>query len=101
MDGKASVLVSENTITLTEGETATIRAFCVPGDKKATFASSDDAVATVTASKGKITAVSAGTAVITATLTVGEDTVEDVCVVTVEAAAPEVPETPTPDPGQE
>ncbi len=62
----SNVLISKETLSLEVGQSETITATIVPSDatnKKVTWESSDDAVATV--SNGKVTAVAEGTATIT------------------------------------
>ena len=62
-----SVALNKTSLTLTVGESATLKATLSPTDatnKKLTWSSSDKAVATVSSS-GKVTAVKAGTATIT------------------------------------
>ncbi|MGN1195593.1 MAG: Ig-like domain-containing protein, partial [Acutalibacteraceae bacterium] len=71
-----SVSLSEQEVTLTEGESATLTASFLPETttfKDLIWESSDNEVATV--ENGKITAVSLGTAVITAKSTVNENVV--------------------------
>ena len=80
------VTVSEDTVSLEEGETKTIKATVTPSkatNKKVTWSSDDESVATVTG--GKITAKKAGTATITAKTADGGFTAE--CKVTVTAKA--------------
>lgn len=73
-----SITLSEEAITLAEGQTATLEATVTPeGAAPAEWASSDEAVATV--EDGVVTAVAAGTATVTATS--GDKTAE--CEVTV------------------
>ena len=98
-----SVSLSEESLTLTEGDSAQLTATVLPeeaDDKSVEWSSSDDDIATVDAS-GLVTAVTAGTATITVTTVDGGFTAT--CEVTVEAAetpGPENPDTPdTPDPG--
>lgn len=72
----ASVSLDQTSLTLTEGETATLKATVLPENatnKKVTWTSSNAKVATVDAN-GKITAVSAGTAKITVTTEDGKKT---------------------------
>ena len=88
---KASVPVTgvsldKTTLTLTEGETATLVATVAPDDateKSVTWSTSNDKAATVD-NNGKVTAVAAGSAVITVTTADGGKTAT--CEVTVEAA---------------
>ena len=75
-------------MTLEVGGTATLSATVEPADatdKKVTFTSSDESIATVTPVQGKVTAVSAGTTTITGTTSNGL-TVE--CTVTVTEPEP-------------
>lgn len=77
------ITLSQSALTLTEGENATLTATVTPAnasDKTVTWSSNDTAVATVDAT-GKVTAVKAGTATITANA--GEKTAT--CTVTVNA----------------
>lgn len=81
------VSLNTNTLELIAGEDATLIASVQPGkatNKNVTWASSDDAVATVDAT-GKVVAVAAGTAKITVTTTDGGKTA--ICDVTVTAAS--------------
>ena len=80
-----SVALDQESITLTEGETATLTATITPENatnKAVTWSSSNEAVATVL--EGTITAISAGTATITVTTEDGAKTAT--CEVTVESA---------------
>lgn len=61
--------------------TSTLTAATVPADAVVTWSSSDDEVATV--EDGVITGVSAGTATITASITVDGTSYTDTCAVTV------------------
>lgn len=77
------VTLDKTSLTLTEGETETLKATVAPDnatDKSITWSSSNASVATVDAS-GKVTAVSAGTATITVKTTDGGKTAD--CAVTV------------------
>ncbi len=80
----ATNVIIDNSLSLTIGETGTISATVLPKDasQSVTWASDNESVATVDAS-GKVTAVSAGTANITATSTDGTNLTSDPCVVTV------------------
>lgn len=80
----SGVGLTPSTLTLAEGDTATLNAIVVPAsasDKSVTYTSSADAVATVSAD-GTVSAVAEGTATITVTTTDGGYT--DTCAVTVE-----------------
>lgn len=77
-DGKNKISLDKTTLTLTVGQSETLTVSGAEGTVE--WTSSDAAVATVT--NGEVTAVSAGTAVITATA----DGAEAKCTVTVEAA---------------
>ena len=62
--------MNKTTATLTVGATETLSATIAPADatnKSVQFTSSDETIATVTPVQGKVTAVKAGTATITAT----------------------------------
>ena len=79
------VTLDQETITLTEGETATLTATITPENatnKAVIWSTSDETVATV--SEGTITAISAGTATITVTTEDGAKSAT--CEVTVESA---------------
>ncbi|MCQ2607057.1 MAG: glycosyl hydrolase family 8 [Bacteroidales bacterium] len=77
-------IIIDNSLSLTVGESASIKATILPAGASTTvdWKSDKPAVATVDAT-GKVTAVSAGTANITATTTDGTDLTSDKCVVTV------------------
>ena len=80
------VSVAPETLTLTEGASASLKATVAPAnatDKSVTWSSSDKTVATVNSS-GRVTAVAAGSATITVTTVDGGKTAT--CAVTVEAA---------------
>ncbi len=83
-----SIELSETNLSLVEEETVTLTATVLPSYALVTWSSSDESVATVDAS-GKVTAVSEGTATITASSVAGEESAT--CEVTV--TAPEVPVT--------
>lgn len=79
--------MNKTTATLTVGATETLSATVSPEtaiDKSVKFTSSDETIATVTPVQGKVTAVKAGTATITAT-TSNDKTAT--CEVTVTAAS--------------
>ena len=88
---KPSVYVKENKITLAVGDTRTLTATTTPAGETVTWASSDSTKASVT-SGGVVTAAAAGTAVITASITIGEGasakTYTDTVTVNVSAANP-------------
>ena len=71
VDFNPSVYVNPTKVTLKVGGTKTLDATTTPANQTVTWTSSNTSVATVT-SAGKITAVAAGTAVVTATITIGE-----------------------------
>lgn len=79
--------MNKTTATLTVGATETLSATVAPADatnKSVQFTSSDETIATVTPVQGKVTAVKAGTATITATTSNGKTAT---CEVTVTAAS--------------
>lgn len=79
--------MNKTTATLAVGATETLSATVAPTDstdKSVQFTSSDATVATVTPVQGKVTAIKAGTATITATTVNGKTTT---CEVTVTAAS--------------
>lgn len=78
-----SVTLNKDTLALTVGgDSATLVATTVPAGETVTWTSSDDNVATVT-SGGVVAPVAAGTATITATITVDTHDYTDTCAVTV------------------
>lgn len=78
-----SVTLDKDTLALTVGgDSATLVATTVPAGETVTWTSSDDNVATVT-SGGVVAPVAAGTATITATITVDAHDYTDTCAVTV------------------
>ena len=88
MGGDATVEISLNraNLKLTEGQTFTLKATTMPAGQTVTFTSDADSYASVNSTSGKVTAVAAGTAVITASMTVDGTTYTDKCTVTVVAA---------------
>lgn len=79
------VLLNKHTETITGTGTKTLTATVKPTGATVTWASNNTSVATV--SSGTVTGVSAGTAVITASITVNGVTASDSCTVTVSAGA--------------
>lgn len=77
-----SITLNTHAVKLAEGETYKFSWVTVPAGKAVTWASSADAKATVAA--GTVTAVAAGTAIITATITDGGVDYTDTCTVIVE-----------------
>lgn len=75
--------LTQHSLTLTEGNTATIGASTYPVESEITWSSSDSEVATV--SDGTITAVGEGDAIITAQISVDGVEFTDTCTVIVEA----------------
>ncbi len=91
-EGQVSISLSNTTLAIEAGKTATIKVTKVaPEDATVAWSSSNEAVATVV--NGVITAKTAGNTVITATATKGDETATATCNVTVTAAP-----TPTPTP---
>lgn len=84
---KPEVKFDVTTMELSEGGTGTITATVVPSDATITWKSDSESVAKVD-STGKVTAVGAGTAKITATITVGTTEYKAECTVTVTGSAP-------------
>ena len=87
MGGEATVEISLNraNLKLNVGQTFTLKATTVPADQTVTFSSDADSYATVGENTGKVTAVAAGTAVVTASMTVDGTAYTDKCTVTVVA----------------
>lgn len=81
----AYVILDKNTATVAVEGTTSLTATPYPSGSTVTWASSDTSVATV--SNGTVTGVKAGTATITASITVGGTTHTDTCTVTVSAGA--------------
>lgn len=77
-----AVVVDPKTASVTEGDTVTITATTTPAGETVTWESSDDTVATVT-SGGVVEGVAAGSAIITASITVDGVAYTDTCTVTV------------------
>jgi len=77
----ASVSLNKHTVRLADEATETLTVSVVPSDQTVTWSSSDSTVATV--SNGTITAVGAGSAIITAAITVDGATYNDTCTVIV------------------
>lgn len=77
-----SISLDQQQLTLTQGETATLRATTNPETASIEWSSSDNTVVRVDRS-GNITTVKAGTATITATATLGDSTKSAACRVTV------------------
>lgn len=80
-----SVLLNTHAITLTVDDTYTLTATTVPAGETVTYTSSSDTYATVT-SGGIVSAEAAGSAIITASITVDGVAYTDTCTVVVEAA---------------
>ena len=78
-----SVEISPSTLELTAGETGSVTAKAVNTSASVTYTSSNQTVATVNRSTGKITAKKAGTAVITAAVSVQGKSYTAQCTVTV------------------
>lgn len=81
-----SVTVIPSRATLTVGETKALTAQVVPANATVTWTSNATSYATVDEDTGVVTAVDAGSATITATITVGTTDYTDTCAVTVVAA---------------
>lgn len=79
-----SVSLDKSTATVAAGSTVSLTATTIPSGETVTWSSDNTSVATV--SSGTVTGVAAGSATITASITVGGVTVTDKCVVTVTAA---------------
>lgn len=79
---KPSVSLDKSSVSLIVGQTRTLTATVKPSGTSVSWSSSDSGVAKVNSS-GKITAVAAGTATITAKITSGGDTATATCKVTV------------------
>lgn len=77
-----SISLNKSSTTIADGSTETLTATTVPAGETVNWSSSDTDVATVT-SGGVVTGVDPGTAIITASITVGGVTYTDTCVVTI------------------
>lgn len=77
-----SVTLSDSTASIAKDATKQLTATTIPADAEVTWASSAEAKATVSDS-GLVTGVAAGSANITATITVDGETYTDTCAVTV------------------
>ena len=86
-DGVASVTLNKHSLTIADGDTATLVATTIPAGQTVTWASSDTTVATV--SGGTITAQDEGVCVIIAKITVDGVDYIDSCEVTVTEAESE------------
>lgn len=79
-----NVTLSKSEGSIAVGGTLALTATTIPADAEVTWTSSDATVATV--SNGTVTGVAAGSATITASITVDEVDYTDTCAVTVTAA---------------
>lgn len=79
-----SISLNKSSTTIADGATETLTATTTPSGETVTWKSSNTAVATVS-SGGVVTGVDPGTAIITASITVGGQTYTDQCVVTISA----------------
>ena len=82
-----SVTVIPSRIAMTAGSKVTLESQVVPAGTSVAWSSSSTTYATVNASTGEVTAVAAGTATITATITVDGTDYTDTCAVVVSAAS--------------
>lgn len=82
---KPSVLLDKHSATVEEDDTVKLTATTIPASQSVTFTSSNDTVATVT-SGGVVSGETAGSAIITATITVDGVNYTDTCTVIVTAA---------------
>lgn len=80
-----SVTIRPNSVSVAAGSTVTLEAICDPSTGTVTWSSNNEAKATV--EDGVVTGVAAGSATITASMTVGDNTYTDTCSVTVTAAS--------------
>ena len=79
-----SVLINTHAVTIDDGDTVTLTAQTIPASQSVTWTSSNTTYATVT-SGGVVTGEAAGTAIITATITVDGVAYTDTCTVVVNA----------------
>ena len=77
-----SISLNKSSTTIADGSTETLTATTNPASATVTWKSSDTDIATVT-SGGVVTGVDPGTAIITASITVGGQVYTDTCVVTI------------------
>lgn len=84
-DTTVEINLSRANLKLSVGQTYTLKATTTPAGQTVTFSTDADTYATVDANTGKVTAVAAGTAVVTASMTVDSVTYTDKCTVTVVA----------------
>ena len=82
-----SVTVIPSRIAMTAGSKVTLESQVVPAGTSVAWSSSSTSYASVNASTGEVTAVAAGTATITATITVDGTDYTDTCTVVVSAAS--------------
>lgn len=80
-----SVLINTHAVTIDDGDTVTLTAQTIPASQSVTWTSSNTTYATVT-SGGVVSGEAAGTAIITATITVEGVAYTDTCTVVVNAA---------------
>ena len=90
---QASVSIDTNSVTLTEGTYTQLVALSEPKNREITWSSSAPSIATVSES-GKVTAVTTGTAVVTASMEYNGITYRDSCTITVERAQKDSLEAP-------
>ena len=83
------IRLSQKSLSLTVGESATLTATTVPAGQSVTWKSSDSNVAAV--NNGQIKAMSAGTAEVTASITYSGKTYSDSCIVSVQSGSDNPP----------
>ena len=83
-----SLSLSTESMTIGEGNTATLKAFVNPSTETITWTNSNPGVATYDPDTKTVTAIAAGTAILTATIS---DGISKSCTVTVKAESPEPP----------